>query len=210
MVISNVPYIDDKKEVFANCQGPSSTLMVFKFFKPEVHMSMQKMYKEMNYVHKTWFFETYMVKFFHEHKIPARYYSVDLIKLIGKNGAMFRQITGLDINDLNNRDELDIEHYDLGVKYVLKKKLFTKTNITLKLMKFHLQNGRIIIATVNRNSLMNKQGFTGHFIVLKGFDKKGFICNDSYLGENIQIPFDKFSKAFYYAPKMANMVVVGK
>jgi hypothetical protein len=210
MIIANVPYVDDKNQVFASCQGPSSTLMVFRFFQPKVHMSMPKMYKEMNYVHKTWFFEPYIVKFLHEHKIPARYYSMEQIKPIGKSATRFRKVTGLDINNPDDRDELDIEHYDSGARFVLRKKLFTKTKIDFEFIKSQLSEGRLVIATVDRNVLTNKPGFKGHFIVLKGFDKKGFICNDAYLGENIKIPFNKFAKAFYYAPGMADIVVVGK
>jgi hypothetical protein len=135
---------------------------------------------------------------------------MELITPIGENAETFRKVTGMDITDPDNRDELDIEHYDSGVSYALKKKLFTKINIDLDFIKSNLTKERLVIATLNRNVLTNETGFKGHFILIKGFDSNGFICNDAYLGENIKISFNKFSKAFYYAPKIADIVVIGK
>ncbi len=37
-----------------------------------------------------------------------------------------------------------------------------------------------------------KKGESGHLVVLIGFDNKGFIINDPYFGEKIQLDFEKF------------------
>ena len=63
MKINNVPYVEDKKEVYASCQGPPTVMMVFKYFLPKKLISFPWLYKQLNYTHKTWFFETYCAKY---------------------------------------------------------------------------------------------------------------------------------------------------
>ena len=70
--------------------------------------------------------------------------------------------------------------------------------ISLDFIKEQLSNSKLVIATVNRNKLQNKEGYKGHFLLIKGFTEDSFICNDSLLGEGISIPFDIFIDSFYY------------
>lgn len=216
MIIHNVPYVEDKSENWGSCQGPPSTLMVFRYFLPNKHMSFPKLYNEMKYTHGTWFFETYIVRFLHMHNIPAKYVSSEDLKKIENDEKIFREICGMNFSDSNAKDELDIESYDAAVEYSLSNNLFEKKEVTLNLLKKELLSGKIVIAVVNRNILLKKEGFKGHFMVIKGFDESGFICNDAYLGENLHVTYELFSEAFYrksYIQEkklIADAVIIGK
>ena len=213
MIIKNVPYINDKEENFASCQGPPSVLMVFKYFFPNNNMTFQRLYKGLNYTHATWFFEVYIVRFFYKYKVPIKYYSTTNLFTIGDDARKFDMLTGLNYKKHEDRDEIDIENYDSAVNYVLNNNLFEKRNINIEFIRSKIKKGKLIIATINRNILTGKNGFKGHFIVLKGFNEKGFICNDAYIGEDIKISYNKFKEAFYSynndGSMEADIVVVG-
>jgi len=196
-IIKGVPYIEDKKEKFASCQGPPSTLMVFKYFRPSEIMNFPKLYKRLGYTHATWFFETYIVRLFHKYNIPARYYSNRKLELVGKSNDKFRRLTNLNIVSPDKFEEVDIKNYDSSVRYVKRYNLFENKKTDIDFLKSNINKNKLIIVTVNRNVLTKENGFKAHFLIIKGYDKDCFICNDAYLGENIKIGFNKFNEAFY-------------
>lgn len=59
MIIKNIPFIEDKKEKYASCQGPPTIIMVLKFF--DIDISFSELYKKMRYKKGKWFFETSIV-----------------------------------------------------------------------------------------------------------------------------------------------------
>lgn len=197
MLIPNVQYIEDKTEIYASCQGPPTTMMALKFFVPQINLTFPKLYRLMQYKKGAWFFETYIVQLFKQYRIPVVYYSTDkLVKC--NNSKRFKEISGMDFADENNRQVFGLKHYNSAVNYALVHKLFKrKKEISLAFIKQQIVKRRLVIATINRNILLNKVGYKGHFILIIGFNKDSFICNDSYIGEKIKIPFHKFNKAFY-------------
>lgn len=217
MILENVPYFEDKKEKFASCQGPPTVFMAFKFFLPNEFISFPKLYREMSYIHATWFFETYIARLFHKYKIPVRYLSTKPITKIGQDSVAFAELTGLNLTNLQERDEVDVANYDSSVEYLQDNNLFElKDEISFDFIKDQIKNNKLVVATVNRNKLTNKPGFKGHFLLVKGFNRVGFICNDSYLGENLTIPYSLFESSFYSSRKEsgktlcdADIVVIG-
>ncbi len=218
MIIKNVPYINDQKEEYATCQGPPTTMMALRFFLPKLGMTFSKLYEKMNYKQGAWFFEMYIVQLFYNYNIPAIFYSTKQLKKCN-NKQCFKQISGLDYNNENDLIEFGLEHYNSSIDFVLKKNLFKrKKEISVDYIKKQLSNSKLIISLINRNKLTNQDGYKGHFILIKGYAGKSFICNDALLGEEIKIPFDKFLDSFYYINRekpndkkayMKNMVVIG-
>jgi len=209
MIIKNVPFVDDKKQKYASCQGPPTVMMILKYF--DINLSFLELYKKMDYKKGKWFFETYIVKFLNSLNIPCKYYSDYNLKKISNNLLEFERVSNLKFNE-KNKKEIDVKHYDEGVNFVLKNKLFRRRKLDLKFIIEQIKKNKLIIAVVNRNILTNKKGYKGHFILIKGFDKKNIICNDSYLGENLIIPIKKFKTSFYYLQnkkKTHHLVVIG-
>ncbi len=218
MIIKNVPYINDKKEKYATCQGPPTTMMALRFFLPKLSMTFSKLYEKMNYKKGAWFFEMYIVQLFYEYKIPAIFYSTKpLEKCINKK--CFKQISGLDYDNDKDLTEFDLEHYNRSIDFVLKKNLFKKKKeISIDYIKKQLSKSKLVISLINRNKLIDQEGYKGHFILIKGYTNKSFICNDALLGEDIRIPFGKFLDSFYYInrekptdqkARLKNIVVIG-
>ena len=195
MIIKDVPLIEDKKEKYASCQGPTTVMGVLEFFG--IDISFSELYEKMRYKKDKWFFETYIVELLHSFGIPCRYYSDVQIKKIENNEKEFKRISNLEFNE-ENKKELDLIHYDSAVEFALNNKLFEKRKIDINFIIRQLRKKKLVIATVNRNKLTGNKGYKGHFILVRGFDQENVICNDCYLGENIEIPINKFRDSFYY------------
>ncbi len=207
MIIKNVPFVEDKEERYASCQGPPTVMMVYKYFKPDKPISFSELYSMLRYKPKTWFFEVYITRFFHQLKIPVKYYSNVPIRKIGNDAEYFKKIANMDLNNEEERDEYDVDNYDSAVEYVLSNNLFEKKEVDVEFIKEQLNKNKLVIATVNRNVLTGKAGYKGHFILIKGYDDEGFICNDALLGKNLKINFEKFKRAFH-SPD-SDIVVIG-
>lgn len=198
MIIGNVPFIEDKKEIYGSCQGPPTTMMALKFFLPNLNIDFNELYEKMSYKRGNWFFETYVVSLFKEFNIPATYLSTKKLKKC-KDKKCFKKISGLDFNNKEDLEEFNLDHYNLAIDFVKKHGLFRQMKeISLDFIKEQLSNSKLVIATVNKNKLQNKKRYKGHFLLIKGFTEDSFICNDSLLGEGISIPFDIFMDSFYY------------
>lgn len=198
MIIENVPFIEDKEEKYESCQGLPTTMMAFKFFLPNLSINFDELYKKLGYKRGNWFFETYIVSLFKEFNVPALYYSTKKLKKC-KNKECFKRISGLDFNNKEATEEFNLKHYNSAIDFVKKHKLFRQMKeISLDFIKEQISNSKLVIATLNRNKLQNKEGYKGHFILIRGFTDNSFICNDALLGEGISMPFSTFADSFYY------------
>lgn len=67
-------------------------------------------------------------------------------------------------------------------------------------IKHHLDMGYLVIVSVNYNSLHHKKGYTGHSVVIKGYDDQGFIIHDpGNPGEpDFRPSYDQFMKGWAY------------
>lgn len=72
--------------------------------------------------------------------------------------------------------------------------------------------GCLVICNVNSRVLNGRDGYSGHFVVVKGFDDQGFIINDpGPPGEaNRRVPFVRFETAWAWPnASVKNLVAVG-
>lgn len=194
----DVPFVKDKR--VASCQGPSCTLMALRFFKPKLKITMEELFKVMNYKFGHWFFESYIVKGLGHYGIKAVYYSNKKLKKINNNADVLKEMIGLGIDDPKLSEEMDIRTYDSSVDYVKSEKLFKIKNIDSheKIIPF-IQKGKLVISLVNRNILTKTKGeYKGHFTLIVGYGDKGFFLNDPFIGKNHKVSFKLFDKSFYY------------
>lgn len=207
MITKDVPFFDDSVQKYASCQGPPTAWMALKHFKPELEVSIEELQKAMDYDGCSWFFESNIIRGLAHFGIKAKYYCNAPMKKTGNDGRKFK--AGLDINNPKSREEFNIKNYDSGVDYLNKTKNFElKENIGVDFIKEQINKNKLVIAVVNRNELTGENGYKGHFILIKGYDKNGFVCNDAFLGENYFVKFGKFKKAFYSRNKRVHEIVV--
>lgn len=198
MIIPNVPFIDDKEEKYGSCQGPPTVMMAFKFFLPHLKITFEELYEKMRYEKGTWFFETYIAELFYKHSIPSLYHSTEDLKMC-KEEKHFKKISGLDFKDSHDLEVFGISRYNKSIFFVLKKSLFKhQKEISIDFIKKRISKSKLIIATINRNKLLNKDGYKGHFILIKGYTNSSLVCNDCFLGEDLNITYDEFYDMFYY------------
>ena len=198
MIINNVPYVPDKEEKYATCQGPPTVMMVLKHFLPDLNLTFNELYDKLGYSKGEWFFEMYMVEFFDKLGVSSNYYSTRKLTICS-DSFCFRKISGLDFNNEKHKSEFNLQHYNSSVRYVISNNLFHhKKDIGISFIKKQIDDLKLVIVTVNRNKYLDKNGYKGHFMLIKGYTSDSFICNDAYFGENISIPFSKFLEIFYY------------
>ena len=80
---------------------------------------------------------------------------------------------------------------------------------TIKDIKKLLQDGYLPICLVNSKKLSNKEGYVGHFVVVKGFDSNSFLIHDPGLPphKNRQVGFTEFELAWAYPNKRAKNII---
>jgi hypothetical protein len=71
---------------------------------------------------------------------------------------------------------------------------------TIDEIKSYLELGFLVIANINSRVLAKKEGYVGHFVVIKGYDDEGLILHDPGLEpkQNIHTDLDVFSAAWGY------------
>jgi hypothetical protein len=72
-----------------------------------------------------------------------------------------------------------------------------------------LSEGFLIIANVNSRVLRGKEGYSGHAVVVKGFNEDGFIIHEPGLPpiENMQVDLALFEKAWAYPSEEAKNIL---
>lgn len=78
-------------------------------------------------------------------------------------------------------------------------------------IKEFIRKGYLVLCNVNSNIIFREEGYSGHFIVVTGYDDKGFFVNDSgYIkGKNKKVSYKLFRKAWAYPDiKAQNLIAV--
>lgn len=72
-----------------------------------------------------------------------------------------------------------------------------------------LDNGYLVICVVNSKMLNNLAGYSGHFVLVKGYEKDFFILHDPGLPgqENRKVSFNLFEKSWAYPNQNAKILM---
>ncbi len=109
-----------------------------------------------------------------------------------------------------------IKHSDIEQEKKIAKKFISIIDIkkeipTVNDVKNLLVQNYIIIVNVNAKKLNNKDGYAGHFIVIKGFDDKNFYVHDpGPQHKNLLVKFNLFEKAWAYPNERAKNIIALK
>ncbi len=110
-----------------------------------------------------------------------------------------------------------IAHSDIAQEIELAKKITKEIGIQVKIpnlqeiVKF-LDKGYLVGCNLNSYALNNKEGYSGHFVVIKGYDTNTLILNDPGLPgeENRRVDFVNFEKAWAYPNETAKNITAFK
>lgn len=113
--------------------------------------------------------------------------------------------------------QAQIEHSDIKQEQEMAKQFIEIVNVQkwvpeLEEIKEFIKRGYIIICNVNSRALNYKEGYEGHFVVIKGFEENGFIIHDPGLPgiENRKVEFGLFEKAWAYPNEKARNIMAFK
>ena len=126
-----------------------------------------------------------------------------------KNGAEYlRKRYGKEVANAQIKNS-DIDR-EIGFSKKFIKKIKIKKDIPkIEDLKQMLKDNYVIIANINSRILNNKNGYVGHFVVIKSFNQEGFLLNDPGLPgiENRKVDFDLFNKAWSYPNEEAKNIM---
>jgi hypothetical protein len=110
-----------------------------------------------------------------------------------------------------------IKHSDINQEIKLTKKFVKMIEKERKIpeiddIKKLMLDDYIVVVNINSRTLNQRSGYAGHFIIIKGFNEKGFIVNDPGLPgrENFKVDFEFFEKTWAYPNEKAKSIMAFK
>jgi hypothetical protein len=135
----------------------------------------------------------------------------DYKKFIKHDGDYLIEEYGVEVGtaQINNSD---IKKEQINAKNFIKLINYQKRIPKINEIIYYLNNKYLIICNVNANKLINHQGYTGHFVLIKGYNNKGLFLHDPGLPprENIYVDLELFERAWSYPNEKAKNICAVK
>ncbi len=187
----------------------ASLKMVMKYFWPENNYSWEKLDKITKKVSGFWTWPMAGLIWLEKNGLEVKNIeNFDYSKFIKIGSQYLIEEYGENIGNEQ------IKHSDIDQELNIAKKFIKQIKIERKIPKVDkikqlLVDDYSIIVNVNSRALNREAGYVGHFIVIKGFDKQGFIINDPGLPgrENHKVDFELFEKAWAYPNEKAKNII---
>lgn len=207
-MVINVPFVEDKRE--GSCQGLACVKMVLEYYYPNRDFKENKILTAMRYKLGHWLYPTHIVTGLHKFGIKVKYFYKDDILKVSEDINNLKILTGKDTSEISIKDEFDIKNYDETVDYTLKNNLYEKKEIKIEEIKNFLKKGYLLIVVIDRNILeKTRETYKGHYTLLKGMDKNGFILNEPFIKGNLHVAFEVFAKAFNSPENFRDVILIG-
>ena len=135
----------------------------------------------------------------------------DYAKFIEKGGDYLIEEFGKEVAEAlikNSDTEQGRKLSRLFLNKIKVQKIIPKREDIIKL----LDEDYVVMVNVNSRVLNNKDGYIGHFVVIKGYNDDGFIINNPGLPgkENMEVSFDIFERAWAYPNERAKNIMAFK
>ena len=89
-----------------------------------------------------------------------------------------------------------------SIKKLLKYNIFEKKVLQLTEIESHIKKGHVVMALIDNNKIISKEGYQGHFVILTGFDHENVFYHDS--GPRDAKPDKRISKSAFMEACSAN------
>lgn len=121
----------------------------------------------------------------------------DYEKFIKNGGQYLIELNGEDIGQRQIKQSYIPQEIEFSKK-LLKRGITKKTLPSQETIVEFLQKRYLVICNINMQALNNKPGYIGHFVVVKGYNDKGFVLHDPGLPpqENRLVSYGDFAKAW--------------
>ncbi len=183
--------------------------MVLKYFLPEKEFSWEELEKITAKVDGLWTWPTAGILWMKENGFETKdIESFDFERFISDGGKYLIEEFGEEVGNAQ------IFHSDIKQERELAKKLIkygsTEKRIpTIDDIKNLFREGYLIMCNVNSKALNSKEGYSGHAILIIGFDKDKLIVHDPGLLpiKDREVPFEIFEKAWAYPQEKSKNII---
>ncbi len=206
-VIKNLPFYRNTPDNTHCFQA--SLMMILGYFMPQREFLFEELDKISAKKFNLWTWPTATLIWMQENGfdvIDIEYF--DYKKFIKEGGDYLLELFGKEMGEAQIRNS-DIEQ-ERRLSLELLEKVTVQAAIPSKETIFALMDdGYVIGVNVNSAILNGKSGYSGHFVIIKGYDKTGFILNDPGLPgeENKKVPFTVFEEAWAYPNEKAKNII---
>jgi hypothetical protein len=205
--LKEIPFFENASDGMHCFQA--SLKMIMKYFWPDENYSWDELDKITSKAPGLWTWQMAGLIWLQEKGLEIKAIEVfDYKKFAELGGQYLLDEFGEEVG------KAQIEHSDISQELEFAKKFSEVIDIekripTIEDVKKLLQDDYVIVVNVNSRVLRKTDGYSGHFIVVKGFDEDGFILNDPGLPgiENMKAGFELFEKAWAYPNEKAKNIM---
>jgi hypothetical protein len=186
--------------------------MVLKYFYPREDYSFEDLDKITAKVEGLWTWPTAGILWLKNKGMKVKVIEIfDFKKFVKKGGQYIIDEFGATVG------QEQIDHSDIAQEQVLAMNYIKKVSIekripTISELRTLLENGYLPICNVNSEKLNRKEGYTGHFVIVKGYDEHGFVIHDPGLPplKNRKVTNNEFDQAWAYPDEKAKNIIAIK
>ena len=174
--------------------------MILKYFFPEKDYNWRYLDKISAKVPGKWTWSMAALIWLTKQNMEIKNIEVfDYKKFIDKKEDYLFEFYGKEVAEQQIINSLISQEIEFSREFI--KKIKTEVRLpNIDEIKILLDDGFLIGCNVNSCALNNKEGYAGHFVIVKGYDSDGFFINDPGLPgvENRKVSFGTFEKAWAY------------
>lgn len=187
----------------------ASLRMVLKFFQPTKEFSWEELEKISGKKEGLWTWPTAALIWMKKQGFEVIDIEMfDYHEFVKDGGEYLRKFYG---EEAGNEQ---IAHSDIAqeveyAKQFLQRNAVTKEIPTAETLKEFLKKKYLIMCLINAQKLDHKNGYVGHFVIVKGFDENEFIIHDPGLPpmENRKVSIAEFEEAWAFPNEHAKNVM---
>jgi len=205
MIDYNVPFYSNTPDDTHCFQA--ALKMVLKYFLPEKEYSWEELEKKTAKVEGLWTWTMAGILWLKESCFDVvNIEQMDYRRFASEGESYLIEFFGEDVG------KEQIEHSDIPQEVEYARRFADISELRIPYdseIKSFLEQGYLVICNVNSHMLNDKEGYAGHFVVVKGYDDTGFILHDPGLPafEKRHVRFDVFERAWAYPNETAKNIV---
>jgi hypothetical protein len=187
----------------------ASFRMVLKYFWPETEYSWEELEKITAKVEGLWTWPLAGLLWLKSQGFDVKNIEpFDYLRFINEGGKYLLDFFGEEVGDAQIQHS-DVEQERRLAKGVVKNVTVVKAVPGINDIKNLLLDGYVVICNINAPAVNEQPGYSGHFVVVKGFDDEQLILHDPGLPplENRQVKNKIFESAWAYPDQNSKNII---
>lgn len=189
--------------------GPRCAAMVLKYYYPRLKVDWKRFAKIIHhYQPRAYTYTQQLGLLLNYFGLKVKVFSREALKTTEEDPRQFHRAFGKDYSKLIRR--FNISEYNWSIREARRRRLVKCQRTKFSQIIRHLKRERIVIFSVDWNTLNNKKGiYEGHFVVLTGLKSGGrATIHDPDTGPNRVYPIKKLARAYNHPVITDDLVVV--